>query len=97
MFIEDNIFFCLDCLSVEVSEEDVSNFEKAIYDCTFPNLVILNFDEAKIKLDKINKEFRIIKRNKTSNQYESDMLLVATIKVAIKLGFKIYLEPKFSN
>jgi hypothetical protein len=97
MFIEDNIFYCLDCLSVQVSDEDVSNFEKAIYDITFPNLVILNFDEAKIKLDKINKEFRIIKRNKTTNQYESDMLLVATIKVAIKLGFKLYLEPKFSN
>ena len=97
MFIEDNIFYCLDCLSVQVSDEDVSNFEKAIYDITFPNLAILNFDEAKIKLDKINKEFRIIKRNKTTNQYESDMLLVATIKVAIKLGFKLYLEPKFSN
>jgi len=97
MFIEDNIFYCLDCLSVQVSDEDVSNFEKAIYDITFPNLVILNFDEAKIKLDKINKEFRIIKRNKSTNQYESDMLLVATIKVAIKLGFKLYLEPKFSN
>ena len=97
MFIEDSIFYCLDCLSVDVSDEDVSNFEKAIYDITFPNVVIINFDEAKIKLDRLKKEFRIIKRNKTNNQYESDMLLVATIKVAIKLGFKIYLEPKFSN
>jgi hypothetical protein len=97
MFIEDNIFYCLDCLSVDVSDEDVSNFEKAIYDITFPNVVIINFDEAKIKLDRLNKEFRIIKRNKTTNQYESDMLLVATIKVAIKSGFKIFLEPKYSN
>ena len=97
MFIEDNIFYCLDCLSVDVSDEDVFNFEKTIYDITFPNIVIINFDEAKIKLDRLNKEFRIIKRNKTTNQYESDMLLVATIKVAIKSGFKIFLEPKFSN
>lgn len=97
MFIEEKIFSNLCCFNVRVTQKDVDNFIDAISDHWLPDVITFDVDEAMIRIDRKQMEFRILKRYKTNNQFQSDMLLATAIKVAIKSGFKLFLEPKFSN
>ena len=97
MIVEDSMFYSLDCLKVDVAKKDIDNFSEAINDKHLPDIIMLKVDEAKIKINRATKEFRIIKRHITKNQFQSDLLLVAMIKVASQSGFKVFLEPKYSN
>lgn len=97
MFIEDKIFNNLTFLDIRVSKADVNHFIEAINDRYLPDVIELDVDEARIRIDRANKVFRILERYKTNNPYLSEMLLATAIKVASRSGFKIFFEPKFSN
>lgn len=97
MFIDDKLFYDLTSLDVKVSKADVQYFIEAINDKDLPDLIELNVEEAKIKIDRVNKVFKIVKRYKTNNVIFSEMLLATAMKVASRAGFSIMFEPKFSN
>lgn len=97
MFIEQKIFENLNNLFVRVTRRDAENFIDAVSNENLPDVILLNVEEGKIKIDRVKKEFRILERRVTSNPEYSEMLLATAIKVACKSGYSIYLEPKYSN
>jgi hypothetical protein len=98
MHIDDNkLFYNLTSLDVRVTKADVQHFVEAINDKYLPDIIELDVDEAKIRIDRKNKVFKILKRYKTQNDMMAEMLLATAIKVASRAGFTIFFEPKFSN
>lgn len=97
MYIDDKLFYNLTSLDVRVTKSDVQHFVEAINDKFLPDLIELDVDEAKIRIDRKNKVFKILKRYRTENDLMAEMLLAMAIKVASRAGFTIFFEPKFSN
>jgi hypothetical protein len=97
MYIDDKIFYNLTSLDVKITKSDVQHFVEAINDEYLPDLIDLDVDEAKIRIDRKNKVFKIIKRYKTENDMMAEMMLATAMKVASRAGFSILFEPKFSN
>jgi hypothetical protein len=95
--IED--FFCgkLSYMKIDVSSKDVMFFLDAIMDEEMPEEFVLEVDEGVIKLNRIKKEFRVIKRNVTNNPCNADIQMMIVMKIAKRAGFKLFLEPKYSN
>ena len=97
MYIDDKLFYNLTSLDVKVTKLDVEYFVEAINDKHLPDIIELDTDEAKIRIDRANKVFKIIRRYKTQNNMMAEMMLATAIKVASRAGFTIFFEPKFSN
>jgi hypothetical protein len=84
-------------MKIDVSSKDVMFFIDAIMDEEMPEEFVLEVDEGVIKLNRIKKEFRVIKRNVTNNPCNADIQMMIVMKIAKKAGFKLFLEPKYSN
>ena len=91
--------FCgkLSYLKIEVSSNDVTFFLDSIMDEDLPEDFMFEVDEGIIKINRLKKEFRILKRNVTNNPCDADIQMMIVMKIAKRAGFKLFLEPKYSN
>lgn len=103
--IDDKIFNPLSLYSVKVEEEMVADFKKMVSSDEFPDEVVIDIVEGVFKINKLKKEFRILKRHSYDaeiylgypNDFQIDLQVFIAYKVAKLSGFKVFLENKYSN
>ena len=104
--INDTIFNSLDILSIKIELDVIKDFIEVINRDTMPDEFVLDSIEGTFKINKLKKEFRILKRNYYSkrkialgfpNDYSVDIQVCVAYKVAQASGFKVFLEPKYLN
>jgi hypothetical protein len=93
-------------MKVKVDRESVDGMLQVAMDNTLPNEFSFEGVEGIFKINRSKKEFYVLHRNSYSRHPLShllptdadiDLTILKSIKIAKKAGFKIYLEPKFSN
>jgi hypothetical protein len=84
-------------LNVVVTFNEVASFLNYVLDNDLPDEYTINVEEGKLKFDKKNMRMYIVERYVTKTPDFSDLQMIVAMKVAKRAGFKVYLEPKFSN
>ena len=103
--ITEDFFFPMDFFKYEVSKKDIDRFKEAALDSIKPNEYILETQDGLFKINQDKKIFMIVMRkyNYTLPEEieesieEIDYSIMMIYKIAIKSGFKVYLEQKYSN
>jgi hypothetical protein len=103
--INDTIFNNLNLYSLEIDEQMITDFKEMVSKEDFPDEVIIDITEGVFKINKLKKEFRILKRYHYDqeiylgypNEFQIDMQVFIAYKVAKLSGFNVFLEPKYSN
>lgn len=102
----DDLICCdLSFLAYKVRREDVSTFIQKANDKFLPDEYIFETLEGFFKINKVKKEFRILKRKQYDdllflgypNKSKVDLEIMKIYKIAKRAGFKVFLENKFSN
>jgi len=104
-FADSMMFENIDIYKIEISDESVFKFKKQIFDDDLPNEYVVDLLEFVFKVNKSKKEFRILKRNYYDtevflgypNKHQVDFATFTAYKTAMKAGFKVFLENKYSN
>ena len=97
------IFECLNDFKFEVDSNDIERFKKTMTTKDLPNEFIFETNEGIFKVNKSKKEFRIIERHyyPSGIGFPSDEQIEYTImamyKIASWSGYKVFLDPKYSN
>ena len=107
MEMDDFIFGNLDFYCLNINMEDSELFLETIMSNELPDVFNFHCDGGTFKVDRINKEFRIVKRNYNHPfNYEYfdlptnetiDLSVMVAYKIAQGAGFKVFLDPKYSN
>jgi hypothetical protein len=103
--MDDKIFKNIDVYNFDVTDEQVFKFKTETLDKKLPNEYIVESFVGFFKVNKSKKEFRILKRKYYNyldflnypKDEDIDNAIFITYKVAIKSGFKVFLESKYSN
>lgn len=103
--IDDKIFNPISIYSLDISEESIEDFKKMVEREDLPDEVIVDTIEGVFKLNKVKKEFRILKRNHYDqdiflgypNDFQIDFQVFLAYKTAKLSGFNVFLENKYSN
>lgn len=103
--ITEDFFFPLDYFKYEVSENDVNRFKEAALDYSKPNEFILESQDGMFKIIQDEKIFMIVMRKYNYTLLEEieesieeiDYSIMMIYKIAMKSGFKVFLEQKYSN
>ena len=103
--MEDMICKDIELYKIEVEKEDVEVFKFAVNQKGMPDVFTFESLQGYFKIDKIKKEFRILKRKSygdltiigcpTDTQIDEEIAFIW--KVACRSGFKVFLENKYSN
>ena len=101
----EDFFFPLDFFKYEVSKKDIDRFKEAALDYSKPNEYILETQDGMFKIIQDQKIFMVVMRkyNYTLPEEieetieEIDYSIMMIYKIALKSGFKVYLEQKYSN
>jgi hypothetical protein len=102
---EDLIFRGLSFMNYKVSDKEIADFKKRAFAKNLPNEYIFETYFGYFKINKKEKTFDILKR-KYYNDFELfgypsdeeiDYATMIIYKVAIRSGFKGYLDNKYSN
>jgi len=99
----NTIFDCLFDYKFEVDNDDIERFKQTMLIKGLPNEFIFETQEGIFKVNNNKKEFRIIQRHyypsgigfPTDEQIE--YTIMAMYKIASWSGYKVYLDPKYSN
>jgi hypothetical protein len=105
MEVDDKIFNPLGLYTVHIHDKMIRDFKKQVSREDFPEEFVLDLVEGKFKINKVKKEFRILERYKYSDiddsqfihDFEIELQVFIAYKVAKLSGFKVFLEPKYSN
>jgi hypothetical protein len=98
--VEDKIFMSLDFWVYKVTNKDIAMFLDAIDHKRMPDAFMFETTEGWFKVNRIKKEFRILKRKEHSDfekSLESDVTIMAMYKTAKRSGYKCFLETKYMN
>lgn len=103
--ITEDFFFPMDFFKFEVSKKDIEIFKEATLDCTKPNEYVLETVDGMFKINQDEKIFIILMRKYDYTLPEEmeesiediDSSIMMIYKIAMKSGFKVYLEQKYSN
>ena len=104
-FVDDLMFDNIEIYKLEITEEEVFRFKKQIFNDDLPNEYVIDLLEFTFKVNKIKKEFRILKRHYYDtevyigypNKQQVDYTTFSAYKTAMKAGFQVFLENKYSN
>ncbi len=105
--MDDFIFGNLSFYSLTLNKEDNELFLREIMSKRVPDVFLFHCDGGTFKVDKVKKEFRIIKRNyyhpfiyrfnNLPTNEDIDLSIMVAYKIAKEAGFKVFLDPKYSN
>ena len=90
----------LDFTCFKVTQKDIAIFLNAIDHNDMPDAFIFETAEGFFKVNRLKKEFRILKR-KEHNDFEksldADLMIMAMYKTAKRSGYKCFFETKYMN
>lgn len=103
--VDDKIFNPLGLYTVHIHDEMVEQFLEQVDSEEFPEEYIFDLAEGRFKINKVKREFRILERYKCgdfkgspySHDFEIELQVLIAYKVAKLSGFKVFVEPKYSN
>jgi len=103
--IDDKIFNPISLYGIKIDDEVVENFKEMVNQDDFPDEVVVDIVQGVFKINKVKKEFRILKRYSYDREiylgYPSDLQIDLEIFTAYKVaklsGFEVFLENKYSN
>jgi hypothetical protein len=96
----------LTLMSVYVDKDSVKGMAEIAKDESLPNVFTIDGIECSFKIKRKEKEFYILNRNSyrrhplshmMPSDAEIDFIILKSIKIALQAGYKVFLEPKFSN
>lgn len=102
----DLIIDDISLMAVKVDKDSVKGMQQIAVDDSLPNEFSFEGVEGKFKINRRKKEFRVLFRNSFSSHpfshllpsdQDIDFTILKSIKIAIGAGYKVFLEPKFSN
>jgi len=105
-FCEELMFDNLSFYGMKVKKRDIELFKKRALSPELPDEYVFETLEGIFKINKIKKEFRVLKRNyffdeldmlNHPNKQQIDFQVFMIYRIALRAGFKVYLENKFSN
>lgn len=103
--ITEDFFFPMDLFKYDVSNKDIASFKEAALDSYKPNEYILETVDGMFKITQDERIFMILMRKydytlpdemeESVEEIDSNIMMI--YKIAIKSGFKVFLEQKYSN
>ena len=105
-FCDELMFDNLSLYGMKVKKSDIELFKKRALAPDLPEDYIFETLEGIFKINKTKKEFRVLKRKYFSdelsiiglpNRQQIDYQIFLIYRIALRAGFKVYLENKFSN
>jgi len=103
--ITEDFFLPMDFFKFEVSKKDIEIFKEATLDCSKPNEFILETLSGMFKIKQDERVFIILMRkydytlpedlDESIEEIDSQVMII--YKIAMKSGFKVFLEHKYSN
>lgn len=99
----DTIFETIIDFKFEVDKDDIDRFIQTMSVKDLPNEFVFQTNEGVFKVNRNKKEFRILERHYYPkgvgfpSDEQVEYTLMAMYKIASWSGFKVFLDPKYSN